>query len=265
MTSLVIRVLIVDDEPLARRGIRHLLAAHADVEIAGEARNGKEAVRLLRSLAPDLVFLDVQMPELDGFAVLRQIEPERLPAVIFVTAYDTFAVRAFETHALDYLVKPVSEKRFEEALARARERLRSREALALSQRLSRLLANDDRIASQLSPAPSPRRLLIGMPGSDLIVDVADIAWIEADDYYAAVYANGKRHLARESLASLEARLDRSQFVRAHRAAIVNISQVSEIRSDGSGESALILRDGTRLPVSRRRRHAVEAAIRRFAG
>src|SRR5512142_1482101 len=129
MAETLLRVLIVDDEPIARRGIRQLLAAHHDIEIAGEARNGKEALRLIQALAPDLLFLDIQMPEFDGFALLRKLEPARLPAVIFVTAYDSFAVRAFETHALDYLVKPVAEKRFEDALAHARERLRSREEL----------------------------------------------------------------------------------------------------------------------------------------
>ncbi|HJU65121.1 MAG TPA: LytTR family DNA-binding domain-containing protein, partial [Gemmatimonadaceae bacterium] len=224
-----IRVVIVDDEPLARRGIRQLLAPHEDVEVVGEARHGKEAVRMLSALAPDLVFLDVQMPELDGFAVLRQLDQQRLPFVIFVTAYDTFAVRAFEQHALDYLVKPVHEARFEQALARAREQLRSREAVELSRRLSQLLANgvDTEPARQSAP---PRRLVIDTGGAELILDIAEIMWIEADDYYAAVHARGRRYLIRESLSSLEERLDRTQFVRVHRSAIVNLAQVSEIRS-----------------------------------
>ncbi len=254
-----IRVLIVDDEPIARRGIRQLLASHDDIEVAGEARSGAEAVRLIAELAPDLVFLDVQMPELDGFAVLRQIDPERLPAIIFVTAYDTFAVRAFEARALDYLVKPIAEARFQAALARARECFRSHAELA-SWRRSLLALN--------APAPgrSPaRRIIIGAAGSDLVLDVADISWIEADDYYAAVHSRGRRHLVRESLASLEARLDRRQFVRAHRRAIVNLAEVREIRSQSAGESLLILNDGSQLPLSRRRRQKVEDAIRRFAG
>ncbi len=264
--SALIRALIVDDEPIARRGIRHLLAAHDDVEIAGEARNGKEAVRLLRALTPDLVFLDVQMPELDGFGVLRQLDPARLPAVIFVTAHDGFAVRAFETHALDYLVKPVSEARFREALARARERFRTQEALETSRRLAALLAGAGELAPPAAPRPAPpRRLVIGANGSELIVDIAEIDWIEADDYYAAVHSGGKRHLVRESLASLEARLDRVQFVRVHRAAIVNLARVREIKAQASGESLLLLCDGTQLPLSRRRRRRVENAMRRFAG
>jgi two-component system, LytTR family, response regulator len=227
-----IRIVIVDDEPLARRGIRQLLAPHDDVEIAGEARNGREAVRMLKTLAPDLVFLDVQMPELDAFEVLRQLEPKNRPAVIFVTAHDTFAVNAFESHALDYLVKPVNERRFNDALDRARERMRSRQP------------------------EHARRLVI----SNVIVDVDEVVWIEAEDYYAAIYARGRRHLLRESLASLESRLDPARFVRAHRSAIVNLGQVREITG-----SLIVLRDGTRLSLSRRRREQVAEAMRRFAG
>ncbi len=255
-----IRAVIVDDEPLARRGIRQLLEPHGDVEIAGEARNGREAVRLLEALQPDLVFLDVQMPELDGFAVLRRWRPERLPAVVFVTAHDAFAVRAFEAHALDYLVKPVHEARFEQALARARERMRSDEALALSQRLSALLA-DGFDPGSLAMTTASRPLAIGANGGGLIFEPAEIAWIEADDYYAAVHAGGKRHLVRESLASLERRLDPMRFVRVHRRAIVNLAQIRGLQSGEDG--GVLLRDGTVVPLSRRRREAVSAAIRRY--
>jgi two-component system LytT family response regulator len=264
------RIVIVDDEPLARRGIRQLLAPHLDVEVAGEARNGREAVRMLNALAPDVVFLDIQMPELDGFAVLRHLTVDPLPMVIFVTAYDSFAVRAFESHALDYLVKPVHDARFQDALARARERLRSREAVALSRRLSSLLAAGFGGAAEAGPAganiaePS-RRIVIGTGGSDLILDVAEIDWIEAEDYYAAVHARGGRHLVRESLASLETRLDRTRFVRVHRSAIVNLAQVTEIRTPASGDAMVVLRSGIQLPLSRRRREQVADAIRRFAG
>ncbi len=229
----MIRVVIVDDEPIARRGIRQLLAEDRDVEVVGEARHGKEAVRVLKALTPDLVFLDVQMPEFDGFAVLRQLEPEHMPAVIFVTAYDSFAVRAFESHALDYLVKPVHEARFRDALVRARERI--------------------------ARTPS-RRILVPAGEVDLILDVAEINWIEAEDYYAAIHTGGRRHLIRESLASLQSRLDGAQFVRVHRSAIVNLAQVREVR-----ETSIVLRDGVQLPVSRRRREQVSDAIRRFAG
>jgi two-component system, LytTR family, response regulator len=259
-----IRVVIVDDEPIARRGIRQLLAPHQDVEIAGEARNGREAVQMLRAIAPDLVFLDVQMPELDGFGVLRQLDAPRLPAVIFVTAHDTFAVRAFELHAIDYLVKPVHEARFEDALQRARERFASRNTAELSRRLSELLANGARPGAAASPDP-PRRLVIATGGTDLVLDVAEIAWIEADDYYAAVHAGGRRHLLRESLASLEQRLGGSRFVRVHRSAMVNLEHVREIRARMSGDSVVVLRNGTEIPLSRRRRDRVARAVRRFAG
>ena len=252
-------MLIVDDEPMARRGIRQLLASHDDIEIAGEAHNGAEAVRLIAELAPDLVFLDVQMPEVDGFAVLRQIDPERLPAIIFVTAYDAFAVRAFEARALDYLLKPLAEARSHDTLARARERFRFQAEVA-SWRRSLLSLN-----ARAPDRSRARRIIIGTAGSDLVLDVADISWIEADDYYAAVHSRGRRHLVRESLASLEARLDSRQFVRAHRRAIVNLAEVREIRSQSAGESLLILNDGSQLPLSRRRRQKVEDAMRRFAG
>lgn len=259
-----IRVVIVDDEPLARHGIRQLLAAHPDVEVAGEARDGHEAVRMLRALAPDLVFLDVQMPELDGFDVLRRLDPERLPAVIFVTAHDTFAVRAFDQHALDYLVKPLNEARFHQAMARARERLRSRDAVELARRLSALLAADASADAAVPPEP-PRRLVVATAGADLVLELGEIQWIEADDYYAAVHARGRRHLVRESLASLEARLEPARFVRVHRSAIVNLAQVREVRSGLADEPAVVLHDGTRVPLSRRRRRLVDQAIRRFAG
>jgi two-component system LytT family response regulator len=262
-----IRTMIVDDEPLARRGIRQLLAPHHDIEVTAEARNGKEAVRLLRTLAPvDLVFLDVQMPELDGFAVLRKLDAERLPSVIFVTAYDTFAVRAFEAHALDYLVKPVHEARFENALQRARERFLSLKALESSRELSVLLSTDAFSAPQPLAQPDiVQRLVIATNGGHLIIDVGEVEWIEAEDYYAAIHTGRRRHLIRESLTSLEARLDPSQFVRIHRSALVNLAHAREIRSPLIGQTALVLRDGTQLPLSRRRRMQVAAAIRRFAG
>ncbi len=223
-----IRVLIADDEPIARRGVRQLLAAHDDVEIAGEARNEREAVRLLQEVAADLVFLDVQMPLLDGFAVLDAlVEPKRVPLIIFLTAYDTFAVKAFEARALDYLVKPVNARRFNEALSRAREHLRGAQA---------------------------RHLVIGNRGSERVLEMN-----------AAVHEGGRRHLVRESLDSLEARLDPARFVRAHRGAIVHLRFVAEIRSARLGESALMLRDGTRIALSRRRRRSVEEAIHQYAG
>ena len=259
-----IRAIIADDEPLARRGIRQLLSPHDDVLVVGESRNGTETVRALRALRPDLLFLDVQMPALDGFGVLREHGTEHMPAVIFVTAYDDFAVRAFEANALDYLVKPVEEARFAQALERTRERLRSAEAIALSRKLAALLAMEEQRRHQ---GGAVTRLLVPTSAGDLVLDADEIDWIEADDYYAAVHARGRRHLIRESLASLEQRLEPNRFVRAHRSAIVNIDRVRELRStsDASGETVLVLRDGTRVPVSRRRREQVAALLRRISG
>jgi len=255
MSETLIRVLIVDDEPIARRGIRQLLAKHSEFVVAGEARNGKEAARLISALKPDLIFLDVQMPEMDGMQVIQQIKQGQLPAIIFVTAHDSYAVEAFNAYAVDYLLKPVTEYRFMKAIARFRERLDGRRAATeLSQRAS---THRD----ELKPA---RRLVIGGVASDVILDMDEILWIRADDYYAEVNARDHRHLLRESLKSLESRLDRSQFVRVHRRAIVNLAHVREICSQPEGESSLVLVDGTRLPLSRRRRQIVEAAIRRFA-
>ena len=258
-----IRALIVDDEPLARRGIRQLLEREPDVTVVGEARNGREALRALRTLDPELVFLDVQMPEVDGFAVLRAVGPERMPPVIFVTAYDAFAVRAFDAHAIDYLVKPLREARFAEAVQRVRERLRSADAVTLSRQLSALLATtaDARLAPQ---AATGRRIVVPTSTGELVLDAEEIDWIEADDYYAAVHTRGRRHLIRESLSSLESRLDPARFVRVHRSAIVNLDRVREYRTDTPGESAVLLRDGTRIAVSRRRREQVVELLRRHA-
>jgi two-component system LytT family response regulator len=256
-----IRAVIADDEPLARRGIRQLLAPHRDVAVVAEARNGRETVRALRALQPDLLFLDVQMPELDGFGVLREHGAAHMPAVIFVTAYDEFAVRAFDAHALDYLVKPVGEARFAEALERARERLRSADAVELSRRLSALLAAHER--ARAASRAATQRLLVPTSAGGLVLDADEIDWIEADDYYAAIHARGRRHLIRESLASLEHRLDGGRFVRAHRSAIVNIDRVRELRGEPTGETVLVLRDGTRVPVSRRRREQVTGLLRRL--
>jgi two-component system LytT family response regulator len=269
----MIRALIVDDEPLARRGIRQLLEPTVDVEVVGECRNGREALAALDTLAPDLVFLDVQMPELDGFDVLRARGPARMPHVVFITAYDEFAVRAFETHALDYLVKPVNEVRFAAALDRVRERMRFAEALELTRRIGDLLAAHHRrgqrrvgatdSTSRTPPLIPARRLLVPTATGDLVHDVDELDWIQAEEYYAAVHARGRRHLIRESLASLAQRLDPDRFVRAHRSAIGSLDRVREMRSAAPGESVLVLRDGTRVPVSRRRREQVAELIRRL--
>ncbi|HSC46524.1 MAG TPA: LytTR family DNA-binding domain-containing protein [Gammaproteobacteria bacterium] len=253
MSSFPIRVVIADDEPLARRGLRQLLADDADIRIVGEARDGKEVARLLRSLSPDLVFLDVQMPELDGIAALRSIDQKRLPQVIFVTAYDRFAVDAFEVHAVDYLVKPVSKARFKEALSRAKERLASVEALL------------EVAKSGGSPRQGASRLVIHTADGDSVINVADVTWIRAFDYYAAIHTIAGHFLIRESLSSLEKRLDSKRFVRTHRTAIVNLAFVHSISSNVGTEPIVELHDGTHVLLSRRRRKDVKSALRRFGG
>lgn len=253
MTGLTeIRVLVADDEPLARRGVRQLLAPHSDITVVGEARNGAETLAALDVLSPDLVFLDVQMPAMDGFQVLRARGADRMPAVVFVTAHDQFAVRAFEARALDYLVKPLHAERFEAALRNVRERLRLMEAAGHAARLNALLeaekAERERRGSE--------RLVIRAATGELVIPVAEIDWISADDYYACVHVGAQSHLLRESLASLEMRLDPLRFVRVHRSAIVQIERVRRLRGD-----EMVLCTGARVPVSRRRRTAIERLLR----
>jgi two-component system, LytTR family, response regulator len=249
----LIRVLVADDEPLARRGVRQLLAAHPDMVVVGESRNGAETLRALDTLQPDLLFLDIQMPEMSGFDVLRARGPERMPAVVFVTAHDQFAVQAFEAQALDYLVKPLNAERFEAAIRRVRERLRMVEAVDLAARLSALLAAER--GARLD------RLVVSTSTGELVIPVDEVDWIGAEDYYARLYVGAKRHLTRESLASLEAHLDPRRFVRVHRSAIVQLDRVREVRS-GSGGDAVILRDGTVVPLGRRRRRALEDRLKK---
>jgi two-component system LytT family response regulator len=247
-----IRVLVADDEPLARRGVRQLLAPESDLTVVGESRNGPETLRALEALAPDLLFLDVQMPEMDGFEVLRAYGVERLPAVIFVTAHDQFAVRAFEAHALDYLVKPLNEARFRAALQRVRERLQMREAVDRARRLSGLLAAERAQREKCGV----ERVVVSLGTSELVIPVAEIDWIGADDYYACLHVGAKDHLLRESLNSLEGRLDARRFVRVHRSAIVQLDRVRELRGD-----EVVLRNGAIVPVSRRKRTMLEDLLR----
>jgi two-component system LytT family response regulator len=237
-----IRALLVDDEALARRGIHQLLAAHPEVTVVGECRDGREALAALATLAPDLLFLDIQMPELDGFGVMREAIAsrgvDRLPVTVFLTAFEEFALDAFDVEAVDYLVKPVSEQRFEATMQRVRRRL----------------------ATARSAPDAARHVVIATARGQRVIPLDDIEWIGADDYYVAVYTERRRHLLRETMASLESRLDPARFVRVHRGAIVSIAHIREVRS-ADGDTVVILRDGTRLPVSRRRRAALASALR----
>jgi two-component system LytT family response regulator len=252
-----IRILVADDEPLARRGVRQMLAPHADVSVVGESRNGAETLRALAALKPDLLFLDVQMPEMDGFAVLRARGPDRMPAVIFVTAHDEFAVQAFEAHAIDYLVKPLNARRFDAALQRVRERLRLQAAAHLAERLAALLAAEQ----QQREKKGIERLVVSTPSNDTVIPVKDIDWISADDYYVQVHVGSQSYLLRESLNSLETRLDPARFMRVHRSAIVQIDCVRAVHTTSRGDEVL-LRDGSRVPVGRRRRAVLDDRLRR---
>ena len=254
-----IRALVADDEPLARRGVRQMLAPHPDVRVIGETRNGPETLRALDALKPSLLFLDVQMPGMDGFAVLRARGPERMPAVIFVTAHDEFAVQAFEAHALDYLVKPLNAQRFDAALERVRERLRLEAAADLAARLSALLAAEQ----QQRERKGIERLVISTPSSDLVIPIHDVDWISAEGYYVQIHTGPQTYLLRESLSSLESRLDPARFLRVHRSAIVQIDRVRTVRATSRGDE-VILRDGARVPVGRRRRAILDERVRGLA-
>jgi two-component system, LytTR family, response regulator len=262
--SAPVRVLIVDDEPPARRTLADLVAADPEAVVAGECGSGAEAVEAIRRLAPDVVLLDVQMPELDGFGVLAALAPAEIPLVVFVTAYDRYAVRAFEIHALDYLLKPFDDERFAAALGRAKEAIRRREVDEIGRRLAELLAERRGEAAGAEPAGDAplKRLLIRGGGRVVLLPVEEIDWIEAADYYARVHAGGVRHLIRESLSALEEKLDPARFARVHRSAIVNLDRVRELRPLFKGNCLVVLADGTELPLGRARRASVESLLRR---
>ena len=254
MIAAPIRALIVDDEPVARRGIRARLARLDGIEIAGECGNGREAIEAIRERAPNLVFLDVQMPGLGGFDVICEIGAERMPSVIFVTAWEAHALRAFDVHALDYLLKPVDQERFEEAVARARRRIAEREDGALARQLAALLAGGAHEESVPRPAPEAARpagrLLVRDRGRIVILDQDEINWIQAEGDYVRVHVTGRGYLVRETMGAMEGRLDPTRFVRVHRSAIVNASRIRELAPQANREFTVVLRDGARLKSSR---------------
>ena len=270
----MIRALIVDDEPIARAGLRTLLGAEADVTVVGECRDGAEAVARIRADRPDLVFLDVQMPELNGFEVLGALQPDELPAIVFVTAYDEYALDAFEASAVDYLLKPFDRDRFERALARTRRFLagdqlavfRSKVASVL-QAVSGGIASSDRgvpsstLASDRRDPAAARsaervrhgdnRLMIRARGRIAFVALSDIEWIETSRNYVRVRAKGVWYTVREPLTTFASRLDPLQFVRVSRSCIVNLDRVREFRRQANGQYVVLLDDGQRLVASRR--------------
>ena len=233
-----VRTIIVDDEPLARAVVREYLGPHTDIEVIGECANGFEAVKMIVEERPHLVFLDIRMPRLNGFEVLDLLDEH--PAVVFVTAYDDYAVRAFDVHAVDYLLKPVDQRRLDSALERVRERLRSRVPLPLAPLL----------ADARAPESHLDRLLIRDRSDVHVVPIETIDYLEARDDYVAVRAGGRTYLKLERLATLADRLDPQRFVRVHRSYIVNIDRLSRIELYARDSRILLLRDGTKIPLSR---------------
>ena len=259
-----LRVVVVDDEPLARSGMCGLLARDPELTVVAQCADGAEAVAAIAGLKPDLVLLDVQMPEMDGFEVLREIGPARMPVVVFVTAFDRFALRAFDVAAVDYLLKPFDDERFDLAIARAKHAVRNAEAGELGRRLMRLVERQGEPAPSVDataePARHATRLVVKSAGRTVFVRVEDVDWIEADDYYAKLHVGEKTHLLRETMGSLEARLEPTRFFRVHRSAIVNLDRVREVQFLFRGEHVVILHDGTKLKLSRSRLEKLEAML-----
>jgi two-component system LytT family response regulator len=238
VTRAELGALIADDEPAARRGVRQLLAAFPEFRVVGECRNGAEVLAALDVLRPDVVFLDVQMPGVDGFEVIRRRTPERMPAVVFLTAYDQFAIRAFEVQALDYLVKPVSEARFATTMKRLIRQLRA-----------------------AAPPSRDQSIVVTTSRGATVLALREIDWIEAADNYARIWIGGRSYLLREALDQLERRVRAHGFVRAHRHALVRIGSVRELRWTDDGAAVAVLGSETTVRVSRRRRAAFAAALR----
>jgi two-component system LytT family response regulator len=244
MKNAPIRALIADDEALARKFIRRMLKDDHDVEIVGECSNGKETVAMIRKQNPDLVFLDVQMPEMDGFAVLEAIGIERLPEIIFATAYEQYAIRAFELHALDYLLKPFDQARFKEAIKHAKERFRSVRQSDGRMQISALLESIKNKPQYLD------RLVIKAGGRITFLSTDEINWIQADDKYVHLHTSKASPMVRQTLSAMEAQLDPKKFRRVHRSAIVNVARIKELQPLFSGEHSILLEDGTKLTLSR---------------
>lgn len=249
-----IRVLIVDDESLARDTIRLLLDDREAFDVVGECKDGDEAVAAITTEKPDLIFLDVQMPGKNGFDVVEAVGPEQMPVVIFATAYDRYALRAFEAHALDYLLKPYDDERFEKALDRAVKQVRQRQIGDLGHALMSLVEErrtERAAASEPNPATPLQRILVKERDTLFFVKVEDIDWIEAAGDYVSLHVGSKSHLLRESMTGMEARLDDGTFVRIHRSTIVNVERIHKLNSYFHGDYIVYLQDGTELRLSRR--------------
>jgi two-component system LytT family response regulator len=251
-----IRTLVVDDEPLARERVLSLLQQESDVEVVGECSDGGQAVTAIQSQSPDLVFLDVQMPGCDGFEVIRNIGADRMPTVIFVTAYDEYALQAFEVHALDYLLKPFGKDRFQQTLRHAREALERKRAGDLGRRLLALVHD-------VKPEPQRvERLVVKSGGRVFFLRTDEIDWIEAAGNYVRLHLGSESHLFRETMNRMESRLDARRFTRIHRSRIVNTERIKELQPWFNGDYVVILRDGTRLTMSRGYRDKLQQRLGR---
>jgi two-component system LytT family response regulator len=253
---MTLRTVIVEDEPLARERLRSLLDAHEDVDVVAECADGHEAVATLRRENPDVVFLDIQIPGCDGFEVLEAVGADRVPAIVFVTAYDQYALRAFEVHAVDYLLKPYDEDRFNRALERARVTVKQGVDEAVKEKLLSLLKD------LRSPQGYVDRLVVKSAGRIFFLRVPEIDWIESAGNYVCLHVGGETHLLRETMNSLEARLDPTHFARIHRGTIVNIDRIRELQPLFHGEYQVRLQNQTELVLSRGYRDRLQEAIGR---
>jgi two-component system LytT family response regulator len=260
-----IRVLIVDDEPLARKRIRDLLREREEFEIVGECSNGKSAIREISANVAHLVFLDIQMQDMDGFEVLEKLETDLLPIIIFATAYDKYALKAFEVHAVDYLLKPFDDERFDETLDHVCKQIKKDKIEDLSGKLASLLADFKESKTRETPEkPNPnefqnyqKRLVIKSTGKISFIEIDEIDWIGAEGSYISLNTNGKSNLMRGTLKKLEDILNPHQFLRIHRSTIVNVSAVRELKPHFHGEYVVILKSGKRLKLSRSYRESAE--------
>jgi two-component system LytT family response regulator len=249
-----IRTLVVDDEPLARERLASLLQPLEDVELVGQCRDGEQAVAAIQELAPDLVFLDIQMPGIDGFDVIEAVGAEHMPLVIFVTAYDQYALRAFQVRALDYLLKPFDRDRFTEALQRARRQLERLETGDIGRRLLALVGDLRR------DRPRTDRLVVKSGGRLFFLRADEIDWVEAAGNYVRLHVGSTSHLLRETMTAMEARLDPEKFFRIHRCRIVNMDRIQELQPWLNGEYAVVLRTGARLTLSRGYREKLQERL-----
>ncbi|SEG72355.1 two component transcriptional regulator, LytTR family [Bryocella elongata] len=246
-----LKALLVDDEPLARELLRSMLQGHADVTIVGECANGDEAIDALQDSSINLLFLDVQMPEIDGFDVVEEVGVENLPSTIFVTAFQEHAVRAFDVQAIDYLTKPIVPERLGRALRRVREKLESQTTQLTQEQLNSLIHSVR--AQNEAPKTYAVRFLVRDGEREILLPVSDIDWVEADAYYSRLHVNGKHYMLRESITDLNNKLDPTTFVRVHRSSIVNVERIREVYREGRSDSSLVLKSGSVLKMSRQGR------------